>query len=127
MGNLATLLVKFGAAFLLACHANYSLAQDNSSGKRLVGSRVFMSRVTQCRASRAHVGHTQPDVPLVNYTGMADYANDRYSQNFTWGKKVQNIKYDFFEKTDFKHRLINSVIFKFGSFYLLLASAAVQV
>lgn len=37
MGNLATLLVKFGAAFLLACHADYSLAQDNATGK---GPRV---------------------------------------------------------------------------------------
>lgn len=43
MGNLATLLVKFGAAFLLACHADYSLAQDNATGKRTVSasSRVF--------------------------------------------------------------------------------------
>ncbi|XP_018350654.1 PREDICTED: uncharacterized protein LOC108753518 isoform X1 [Trachymyrmex septentrionalis] len=31
MGNLTTLLVKFGAAFLLACHADYTLAQDNAS------------------------------------------------------------------------------------------------
>lgn len=34
MGNLAMLLVKFGAAFLLACHVDYTLAQDNATGKR---------------------------------------------------------------------------------------------
>lgn len=66
MGNLATLLVKFGAAFLLACHADYSLAQDDASGKRREGSHFHVSRDNAARRG-AHVGHrrcvyTQPDV-----------------------------------------------------------------
>jgi len=52
MGNLATLLVKFGAAFLLACHADYTLAQDNASGKSsIVRGDSASSCLTQYRVA----------------------------------------------------------------------------
>lgn len=49
MGNLTTLLVKFGAAFLLITLADYSQAQDEAPGKRKRTFSVLTYRVTMRR------------------------------------------------------------------------------
>lgn len=48
MGNLATLLIQFSAAFLFACLADYSLAQDEipGKGKKETCFGILTSRVT---------------------------------------------------------------------------------
>ncbi|XP_011691089.1 PREDICTED: uncharacterized protein LOC105452017 [Wasmannia auropunctata] len=80
MGNLSTLLVKFGAAFLLACHADYSLAQDNASAIECIESETGCRRCRDGTCARCavllHQGtcvHTCPPGFVADWSTRDEY------------------------------------------------------
>ncbi|XP_011874354.1 PREDICTED: uncharacterized protein LOC105565623 [Vollenhovia emeryi] len=80
MGNLATLLVKFGAAFLLACHADYGLAQDNATAGECIESETGCKRCRDGTCARCavllHQGtcvHTCPPGFVADWSTRDEY------------------------------------------------------